>query len=64
MFDINRVERRLSRLKRELSYYDLGDIIAEKYTARSGWSIGYIEGQIRVLEEVLDMMREGNDLDE
>ena len=61
MLDINSVERRLSRLKHELSYYDLGDIIAEKYTALSGWSIGYIEGQIRVLEEVLDMLRE-NDL--
>ena len=58
MFDINRVERRLSRLKRELSYYDLDGIIADKYTAHGGWSIGYIEGQIRVLEDVLDMMRE------
>ena len=57
MFDANRVERRLSRLKHELSYYDLDGIIADKYTTHGGWSIGYIEGQIRVLEDVLDMIR-------
>ena len=47
-----RIKRRIARLQLQLEQYDKNNM--KSMTAHGGWGIGYIEGKLSILEELLD----------
>lgn len=48
----NQIER---KLKRQLLMLErLGDYSAETHTYHGGWSVGYVQGKVSVLDDLLD----------
>lgn len=56
---IKKLERKLKRLQSRLESYDL-DKPSERYNYFGGWSVGYIQGQISMLEDLLDDIQDGD----
>ena len=50
------IVRRLSRLEKQSE--KLKDYNSKQHTFHGGWEKGYSEGQVRVLEDILDMIEE------
>lgn len=51
--DKHKIKRRLKRLEEKLKVYNVPNP-EDKFTFFGGWDKGYLEGQIRILEEYLD----------
>lgn len=54
----NRLKRRIARLKERLKQYDVPNP-TEHFTFWGGRSCGYMEGQISIMEDILDDIEDG-----
>lgn len=50
------IVRRLSRLEKQSE--NLKDYNSKEHTFHGGWEKGYYDGQVRVLEDILDMIED------
>lgn len=50
------VRRRINRVEKNIAKYE--NYSSETHTFHGGWSQGYYEGQLSVLEDILDMIDE------
>lgn len=53
---IRKLKRKLERVRRESG--NIGDISIHVHTIHGGWSKGYCEGKIAVLEDTIDFLNE------
>jgi len=59
--NIDDVKRKIKRLKEKLTVYNLENNPEENYSFWGAHSIGYIQGQIYLLEELLEDLEDGED---
>lgn len=54
---LNKLKHKLERNKEKLQQEDL-PLTTEKHTCHGGWTIGYLQGKITLLEDIIDDLEE------